>query len=149
QPDLMPVPPNLVPEFMVQPQDGLVVSPQEKRPFFSRLVVVWNPFHLVAGFCVADSVAIRPHFSGFDWIGRLGLRPASPWTRTMFSQEVSVQFLDLGHQVGIEGKDLNSGTAKSELAATAYPIIRIQSPYNDPLDSPLYYPIDTRNLGVV
>ena len=67
----------------------------------------------------------------------------------MFSKEISVQFLNLRHQVGIKASNLDSGSAKSELAATAYPIIRIQSAYNDSLDSPLYYSVGTGNLGVV
>jgi hypothetical protein len=67
----------------------------------------------------------------------------------MLSQEIAVQFLNLGHQIGVEPSDLHSGSSKPKLTATAYPIIRIESSNNNSLDSPFDYSVGTGNLGMV
>jgi hypothetical protein len=67
----------------------------------------------------------------------------------MLPQKVAVQLLNLGHQIGIEPSDLQSGSSKPKFTATAYPIIRIESSNNNALDSPFDYPLGTGNLGVV
>src|SRR6267378_2284658 len=53
KPNLVPVPPHFVPQFVVGLQYGFVVAPQKKGPLFLRIIVIWNPFDLVTGLCVA------------------------------------------------------------------------------------------------
>jgi hypothetical protein len=94
-------------------------------------------------------VTIRTYFSWFYGISGLGSRSMPPWTSTMLSDEIAVQFFNLRHQIGIEPSDLHSGSSKPKLAATAYPIIWIESSDNDSLDSPFDDSVGTGNFRMI
>jgi hypothetical protein len=97
EPDLVPIPPNLVPGFLGGLQDDFVVAPQEERPFLARILLLRNPFYFVAVLGVADSVAIRAQRSRFDGVGGLGFRPSPLKAGGGLPHEVAVELLNFGH----------------------------------------------------
>ena len=149
QPDLVPVPPNLVPEFVIGPQDVFIVSSQQEWPLLSGVLLIGHPLHLVAIFCVPDPVAIWANLTRLNRIPRLGACALAPYARPVPSRKLAVQFLNDRHEVRVEAGNLNTGFSQTQLTATAYYFVWIQNSDKDFSDTSLDYPVGTRDLGVI
>ena len=110
---LMPVPPDLVPQLVVAAKDLLVVTTQEKWPDVTGAVLVGNPFNLVAVFRVPDSMAIRPDLCRISGISCLGLIAMQPPASRVKPCKLTVQLLDLSHQIRVEPSNRDARLAEA------------------------------------
>lgn len=68
---------------------------------------------------------------------------------SLFTTEVTVQLLELRHQIRVETRHLDAGIAKAELATTADRVVRIERADHDSPDSPLDNSLCTWDLRTI
>ena len=67
----------------------------------------------------------------------------------MFPHEVAIEFLNDGHQVGIESRDLDSCLAQPQLTEPSNAVVGIKHADDDSLDPPFDDPLGAGNLRLI